>query len=81
MGTWFIANALANKFAGTLSSLLPPGAGEGGAETAGAPKSIFGFEIVNLYDFFVVFIVMAGIAAFILFALSKTLQKKMHGIQ
>jgi POT family proton-dependent oligopeptide transporter len=81
MGTWFIANALANKFAGTLSALLPPGAGEGGAVATGEPKSILGFDIVTLYDFFLVFIVMAGIAAFILFGLTKTLQKKMHGIQ
>ncbi len=29
MGTWFLANAAANKLAGTLSALIPPGAGEG----------------------------------------------------
>jgi POT family proton-dependent oligopeptide transporter len=28
MGTWFLANATANKFAGTLSALYPPGPGE-----------------------------------------------------
>jgi len=28
MGTWFLANAAANKFAGTLSALYPPGPGE-----------------------------------------------------
>jgi POT family proton-dependent oligopeptide transporter len=26
MGTWFLGNAAANKFAGTLSALIPPGA-------------------------------------------------------
>lgn len=79
MGTWFIANALANKFAGTLSALLPPGAGE--HATATEIKSFLGYQIATLYDFFLVFIVMAGIAALILFGLTKTLQKKMHGIQ
>ncbi len=79
MGTWFMANALANKFAGTLSALLPPGAGEEATSTE--VKSILGYQVANLYDFFLVFIVMSGIAAFILFALTRTLQKKMHGIQ
>jgi POT family proton-dependent oligopeptide transporter len=79
MGTWFIANALANKLAGTLSALLPPGAGE--HATATEVKSILGYQVATLYDFFLVFIVMAGIAAFILFGITKVLQKKMHGIQ
>ncbi|MEZ4909705.1 MAG: peptide MFS transporter [Saprospiraceae bacterium] len=85
MGTWFLANALANKFAGTLSSLLPGnvGGGHGGAAadpTAHVTKYFLGYEINTLYDFFIVFIVMAGLASLILFGLSKTLQKKMHGI-
>jgi POT family proton-dependent oligopeptide transporter len=81
MGTWFLANALANKFAGTLSSLIPPGAGENTATGAVKYKSILGFQITNLYEFFTVFIVMSGLASLILFALSKVLQKKMHGIK
>lgn len=80
MGTWFLANALANKLAGTLSSLIPPGAGEGGAATTQKAKSILGYQIENLYDFFLVFIAMSGIAALILFLISRLLQKKMHGI-
>lgn len=80
MGTWFLANALANKLAGTLSSLIPAGAGEGGGEAAAGAKSLLGFQIENLYDFFLVFIVMSGVAALILFGISKALQKKMHGI-
>ena len=36
MGTWFLANAVANKFAGTLSALIPPGAGEEPAEAGAA---------------------------------------------
>jgi POT family proton-dependent oligopeptide transporter len=81
MGTWFLANAFANKLAGTLSSLIPPGAGESAHSSGSAEvKSLLGFQIVNLYDFFLVFIIMAGLASLILFGLSKKLQKMMHGI-
>ncbi len=81
MGTWFLANAAANKLAGTLSALIPPGlGGEKLPETVVYP-SIFGFQITNLYDFFMVFIVMTGIAAVILFILSGTLLKMMRGIR
>jgi len=80
MGTWFLANALANKLAGTLSALIPPTAGEGVDPASLTYKSIFGFQITNLYEFFIVFIVLAGVASVVLFAMSKFLQKKMHGI-
>lgn len=77
MGTWFLANAAANKFAGTLSALIPGGEenGEGSATT-----SFLGFQISNLFDFFLVFIVMCGVAAAVLFLLSRWLEKKMHGV-
>ena len=78
MGTWFLANAAANKFAGTLSALIPPTAG---AEATTGPvvyPSFLGFQITNLYDFFMLFIVMTGVAATILFVLSSWLQKMMH---
>ena len=73
MGTWFLANAAANKFAGTLSALIPPS-----DVTAGSPveyPSFLGFQITNLYEFFTLFIVMTGVAAGILFVLSRILQK------
>ncbi len=76
MGTWFLANAAANKFAGTLSALIPGSAKEGVAKTT----SFLGFEITDLFDFFMVFIVMCGAAAVILFGMSRWLSKKMHGI-
>ena len=41
-------------------------------------ESFLGFEITNLYDFFMLFIVMTGVAATILFLLSSWLQKMMH---
>jgi POT family proton-dependent oligopeptide transporter len=74
MGTWFLANAAANKFAGTLSALIPPS--EVTADTQ--YPSFIGFQITNLYEFFMLFIVMTGIAAAILFVLSKQLQKMMN---
>jgi POT family proton-dependent oligopeptide transporter len=80
MGTWFLANAAANKLAGTLSALIPPGAGEEAAKGA-APSSIMGYQINTLYDFFMVFIVMTGVASAILFVLSGTLLKMMRGIR
>jgi len=43
--------------------------------------SIFGQEISNLYEFFVVFIILAGVASILLFFLSKTLLKMMHGLR
>jgi POT family proton-dependent oligopeptide transporter len=73
MGTWFLGNAAANKFAGTLSALIPP--------SESTPNVVYpnflGFEISNLYTFFMLFIIMTGIAAGILFVLSRTLQKMM----
>ena len=77
MGTWFLANAAANKFAGTLSALIPGGgeSGEGAKVT-----SFLGYQITNLYDFFLLFVVMCGVAAAILFVLSRWLEKKMHGV-
>ncbi len=40
-----------------------------------------GFEIHNLYEFFMVFVVLCGIAAIILALLSPRLKKMMHGIR
>lgn len=73
MGTWFLANAAANKFAGTLSELIP--------SSEKPVTSFLGFGISNLYEFFMVFIIMCGIAAAILFLLSGKLQKMMGGIK
>jgi POT family proton-dependent oligopeptide transporter len=40
-----------------------------------------GFEIHNLFEFFMVFVVLTGIASLILFALTPVLKKMMHGIR
>jgi POT family proton-dependent oligopeptide transporter len=47
-----------------------------------AQNPIFaGFEIHNLYEFFMVFVVLTGIAAVLLFALTPLLKKLMHGVR
>ena len=72
MGIWYLSTATANKFAGMLSGLYPE---------AGKVKSILGYQIATMYDFFMVFVVMSGVASLILFLLSKKLQKMMHGVE
>jgi POT family proton-dependent oligopeptide transporter len=69
MAVWFTANAFANKLAGVFSALYP----ENGKVT-----SFIGIEIANLYDFFMFFVAMAGIASIILFILSKKLKSLME---
>jgi POT family proton-dependent oligopeptide transporter len=68
MAVWFTANAFANKLAGVFSALYPEN---------GKVSAIFGFQIANLYDFFMFFVFMAGIASLILFFLSKKLKSLM----
>jgi len=82
MGTWFLANAAANKLAGSLSALIPPGAGEHAAAATGPVEipSILGFQIADLYSFFMIFIVMSGAAALLLFVLYRWLSRMMHGV-
>lgn len=72
MGVWYMSNATANKFAGMLSGLYPE---------AGKTKVILGYHITTLYDFFMLFVIMSGVAAIILFILSKWLQKLMNGVK
>jgi POT family proton-dependent oligopeptide transporter len=40
-----------------------------------------GFEIHNLFEFFMVFVILTGVAAVILFALTPFIKKMMHGIR
>ncbi len=71
MGVWFLSSSAANKFAGMLSALYPE---------SGVTTNFLGYHINNLYDFFMLFVVMAGIASIILFFLSRRLMKMMHGL-
>ncbi len=43
--------------------------------------SFAGFEIHNLFEFFMVFVVLTGLAAIILFLLTPKLKKMMHGVR
>lgn len=72
MGVWYLSMATANKFAGALSTLYPE---------AGKTKMFVGFEITNLYEFFMIFVIISAVAALILFGLSKWLEKLMHGVR
>ncbi|MBS0298686.1 MAG: peptide MFS transporter [Proteobacteria bacterium] len=74
MGVWFQSMAAASKLAGTLSALYPDPA-------LPAAPVFAGFEITNLYEFFMIFVILSGVASIILFALTKALQKMMHGVQ
>ena len=71
MAVWFLANAAANYLAGYMSSLYPDP-----KSTAPAPV-LLGFQINNLYDFFLVFVVSAAAAAALLFLISGKLAKMM----
>ncbi len=68
MAVWFLANAFANKLAGVLSALYPDG----------KTTSFIGYEMTDKFDFFMLFVAMAGVASLILFALTKKLQTMMH---
>jgi POT family proton-dependent oligopeptide transporter len=72
MGVWFLANAAANYLAGYMSSLYPDP-----KSTAPAPV-LLGFQITNLYDFFMVFVVSAMVAAIILLLINGRLVKIMN---
>ncbi|RXK59380.1 MFS transporter [Lacibacter luteus] len=69
MAVWFLGNAFANKLAGVLSALYP----ENGKTT-----QFLGYQMNSLYDFFMLFVAMAGVASLILFLLTKKLQTMMH---
>jgi POT family proton-dependent oligopeptide transporter len=68
MAVWFTANAFANKLAGVLSALYPDG----------KTTSFLGYQMHNLFEFFMLFVVMAGTASLILFLLTRKLQKMMQ---
>ena len=72
MGVWFMSNAASNILAGKLATLLPAN---------GEVKHFCGIEIANLTDFFLLFAIMAGAAAVLLFAMCPLLKKMMKGVE
>lgn len=73
MGIWFLSAAASNILAGLLSALYPE------PNTHITPH-LFGFAITGFHDFFMIFVLMSAISAFILILLRKKLVKMMHGI-
>ncbi|MDO4461262.1 MAG: peptide MFS transporter [Bacteroidia bacterium] len=71
MGVWFMSNAAANILAGKLATLYPDG----------SAKSFCGFSIETMDEFFMVFVVLAGAASLLLFALCPLLKKMMKGVE
>ena len=69
MAVWFLANSIANNMAGLLSALYPE---------KGKITSFLGYHMSNLYEFFMLFVFMSGLASLILFLLTRKLQKMMH---
>ena len=52
------------------------------ANQISAANPVFvGFEIHNLFEFFMVFVVLTGVAAIILFSLTPVLKKLMNGVK
>ena len=69
MGVWFLSTAVSNMLAGQLATLYPDG----------SSKTLFGcIEIASLHDFFMVFVVMSGIAAIALAMISPVLNRMMR---
>lgn len=69
MGIWFMSTAVSNMLAGQLAALYPDG----------SSKSLFGIiEIASLHDFFMMFVVLSGVAAIALACISPLLNRMMR---
>jgi POT family proton-dependent oligopeptide transporter len=43
--------------------------------------TFFGFQLKDLYDFFMLFVVLCGLAGLLLYALTPMMKKMMHGVR
>ena len=73
MGVWFMSNAISNILAGYFATLYP--------EPGKPAKVICGFEVSTISDFFLLFVVMAGVSAILLFSLCPLIKKMMRGVE
>ena len=48
--------------------------------TVGYPTFV-GFKLKNLYDFFMLFVILCGLAGLLLYALTPMMKKMMHGVR
>jgi POT family proton-dependent oligopeptide transporter len=69
MALWFLSNAAGNKLAGVLSTLYPD---------KGRTTFFLGYEMNNMYEFFMLFVFMSGTASIILFFLARKLKSVMQ---
>lgn len=67
MGVWYLSTSAANKLAGLLSGYYPE---------EGVEKAFLGYTVSNLFDFFLLFVLMSGAASVILFLISGKLAKE-----
>ncbi len=72
MAVWFLSLGTSFKLSGVLSAFYP---------TEGHHPVLLGFPINTTFDFFLIFVILAGVSALILFALVKPLLKMMHGVK
>lgn len=79
------AKGLGIDLQGVLDGTTPATAGQiqllKDAQIPFAYPTFAGFTIHNLYEFFMVFVVLCGIASVILFAITPLLKKMMHGVR
>lgn len=76
MGVWLMSSAAAQKLCGMMSSLYPSQDKVTGIVNE---TSFFGYQIANIHDFFLLFVIFTAIAAVALFAISPWLNKLMKG--
>ena len=70
MAIWYLSTSVSNYLAGQIATLYP--------DSSSDPKTIFGYEITTLHDFFLVFVILSGISAFILYAISPIIKRMMR---
>ncbi|MDD5360860.1 MAG: peptide MFS transporter [Ignavibacteria bacterium] len=72
MAVWFLSLGTSFKLSGVLSAFYP---------TENHHPLLLGIPINTNFDFFLIFVVLAGVSAIILFILIKPLLKVMHGVK
>lgn len=73
MGIWFMSTAVSNFLAGHLATFYP--------DDSSDSKSIFGYQITNLNEFFLLFVILSGIASITLFAIAPFLKRMMKDVE
>ena len=76
MGVWFMSTAAANKVAGVFAGYLPTDK-DGNTVT----KNCMGYEVANLHDFFMLFVIMSAVAGVIMLFCIPKMVKMMHGVK